>query len=352
MRQRYPALSIALLEESRFDTPRLGEVLPAAAAGILEQLNVADAFEREQFRPVHGSAVSWGHAALADLPHLFTLHGPAWHLDRTRFDALLAREAARNGAGLQLNTRAAVIEKSGEFWRLRLNAGEVAHCRFLVDATGRRASIVRRLGTRLIASDHLVGFVCVYSVPGDEDFRTLIESAECGWWYTAALEGGTRIVALMTDADVGRDLDLSAPECWRKCLRETRHVAHAVAHARLLRGPVVRSANSQHVEPVAAENWIAIGDAAMALDPLSGQGIVAALRSGIFAAYAIGDQLTRGDSSGLRRYQLFIQSSLASFERARTRYYAEEPRWPHPFWSRRASTGSRIQFSAVSHRAI
>lgn len=338
LRQHYPVLSVGLLEASRYDTPRLGEILSPAAASILGQLKVTDAFERERFRPVYGSAVSWRGPLLADSPHLFTFHGPGWHLDRARLDAMLAREAARRGTELQLNNRATVIKNDSGGWRLHLASGDIAQCRFLIDATGRGASIARRLGARLISSDRLTGFVCTFSLPGGQDPRTLIESVEHGWWYTGALDGDMRIAALMTDADVGRDLDLADVKSWQEYLRQTHYVAKAVGHALPLSGPMIRSANSQYLEPVVAENWMAVGDAAMALDPLSGQGIVAALRSGVFAAYAIGDYLTRDDPSGLQRYQCFVHFGLTSVQRARARYYAEERRWPHhPFWSRRVS---------------
>jgi flavin-dependent dehydrogenase len=349
LRQFYPALSVALIERSRFETPRIGEVLSPAAASLLDHLNVVGAFERERFHQVHGSAVSWGTPILADHPHLFAFHGPGWHLDRTRFDALLAREAARNGAELHQGVRASLIQRSAGQWHLHLSSGQVAHCRLLIDATGRAACIARQLGARPISADRLTGFMCLFSAAADDDPRTLIESAEHGWWYTAALDRDLRSAAFMTDADIGRDLQLSKLQNWQERLGETNHIARALRHAIQVRGPLVRSANSQHLEPVVTEDWMAVGDAALALDPLSGQGILASLRSGIFAAYAAGDVLTRGDGRALPRYQRFIQCALASFQRSRQRYYGEEQRWrSHPFWSRRAALDGLEQESLDS----
>ena len=79
-----------------------------------------------------------------------------------------------------------------------------------------------------------------------------------------------------------------------------------------------------------------MGDAASTFDPLSSQGILKALRSGIFAAYAAGDLLAKGDEAGMRRYPVFVEREFASFLRARARYYADEARWPErEFWRRR-----------------
>ena len=99
---------------------------------------------------------------------------------------------------------------------------------------------------------------------------------------------------------------------------------------------MARSAASRRLDPVATETWLAVGDAASRFDPLSSQGIFKALRSGIFASYAIGDWLTRSDNTGLRRYHRYITKEFESYRFTRTQYYSHEQRWPtSPFWLRR-----------------
>ena len=319
-RDRYPALSVCLMEASQFEEPRVGEILSPAAASVLEHLGVTI---QECSRPIHASAVSWGREALTESPQLFSLHGPGWHLDRARFDSMLADEAERRGVEVRRGHRIA--------------SADDAAARFVIDATGRNATIARAAGTKIVSADHLVGFACFFHPRNEEDPRTLIESVEYGWWYTGALKDGFRVAACVTDADIGRDLNLSNEQSWRKCLQGTLHIARAVGDdTRPVRGPVVKSAASQHLDTVHGANWLAAGDAALALDPLSGQGILAALRSGIFAAYAAGDLLSKGDESGLPRYRHFIESMRDGYYRSRMRYYGEEQRWPRSeFWQRR-----------------
>jgi flavin-dependent dehydrogenase len=99
---------------------------------------------------------------------------------------------------------------------------------------------------------------------------------------------------------------------------------------------VVRACRSRRLEPAAGEGWIAVGDAASTYDPLSSQGVMKALRSGVYGAYAVGDMLTSWDDTGLRRYRAFVESELDGYLATRSRYYAEEQRWPdRPFWRRR-----------------
>src|ERR1700722_1931200 len=339
LRDRHPSLSIGLLEASLFDEPRVGEILTAAAAPVLRHLGMMQAFERECSRPVHASAVSWGQASIVESPHLFSLHGPGWHLNRTRFDALLADQAEQCGVTVRRGCRAVSLENEGGEWRFQFASGETATCRFMIDATGRNASASRNTGAQIIAMDHLVGFICFFDSPKEEDPRTLIESVDYGWWYSGALQDGLRIVACMTDADIGRDLTLSDRASWLDRLSKTVHIAGAVGKDSVAGRPVVRSAASQYLNKVCGQNWIAAGVAALALDPLSGQGILAALRSGIFAAYAAGDFLEGGDNSGLSRYQNFIGRTREGYLQARRRYYSQEQRWPHStFWQRRGET--------------
>ncbi len=100
----------------------------------------------------------------------------------------------------------------------------------------------------------------------------------------------------------------------------------------------MRAAQSRRLDPAAGDGWLAVGDAASAFDPLSSSGITKALRSGIFASYAIGDLLERGDGSGLERYRRYVQDEFEGYTRVRARYYAEERRWPESdFWRRRAA---------------
>lgn len=51
--------------------------------------------------------------------------------------------------------------------------------------------------------------------------------------------------------------------------------------------PQVSPASGAWLDPVCGEGWIACGDAALAFDPLSSQGLLGALASGVAAARAI-----------------------------------------------------------------
>jgi flavin-dependent dehydrogenase len=337
LRAHAPELRVVLLEASAYESPRIGETLPPLSRRLLEHLGVWDGFRRQGHREVHGTAAAWGSPVPEDRDFLFTAQGNGWHLDRAAFDAFLADEAEARGVAVLRRTRVRRADRDGSLWKLKTGDGHPLTARFLVDATGSSAAFARRCGARFVASDRLAGFARLFEEEEGSDPRTLVEAFSDGWWYTAGLPGGLRIAACLTDADLARQLRLGEPAAWTRQLEATGQVRELLHGARP-RGPVVvRATHTRRLEPAAGDGWLAVGDAASLFDPLSSQGILKGLRSGIFASYAIGDLLVKEDARGLDRYRRYVREEFESYSRVRARYYAEERRWPEsPFWQRRA----------------
>ena len=341
LRTHAPSLSVALIEGSRFDASRQGETLSPAARPILDHLGVFPAFRAAGHPEVYGTSAAWGKAAPQDNDFLFHARGPGWHLDRTRFDAMLAGQAVAGGATLSLGAALCNARRIDGEWQLELADGRTVAARFLVDATGGGAVATRSCGARAVAFDHLVSFGRFIDDVPSADPRTIVEAFVDGWWYTAALPGHRRFVACMTDGTVARRLRLRDATCWTQLLGEMPLVGRVVRAAKMS-GPIVaRACGSQRLDVVAGADWISVGDAASRFDPLSSQGITKALRSGVFASYAIGDRLTRGDSQGIRRYGRFIRAEFDAYLRTRAQMYRDEQRWPQSeFWRSRFSLGN------------
>lgn len=338
LRTRAPGLSVVLIEASRYDAARVGETLPPPALTILQHLGVWETFQSQHHREVHGTTATWGSDAPLDNDFFFTPANTGWHLDRTAFDKMLADEAQRLGATLILETRVRDAKRAANQWRLTLSSGSAIAARFIVDATGGSAAVAGRCGAHFVAADRLVGIARFFEDGGD-DPRTSVEAFEDGWWYTAGLPDGRRIFACLTDADLARRLKLHEPEEWRLKLAAMPHLGTMSRRSEPCSSIMIRSAASGRLEPVAGEDWLAVGDTASRFDPLSSQGIMKALRSGIFASYAIGDLLTREDDSGLSRYCRYVLEEFGSYAEVRAHYYREEQRWPSSeFWRRRQGT--------------
>lgn len=227
------------------------------------------------------------------------------------------------------------VERLRDAWHLRVSDGTELQARFVVDATGRRAAFASRMGARRLSVDRLVCFARFFTLDADSEQDTLIEAVAYGWWYTA-IAGAYRIVACMTDADVGQRLALRHQKQWLKLFAETRSIQWNVGYGLLHGAPVVRSASAGCLDQICTPSWLAVGDAASTYDPLSAQGIVKSLRTGIFASYTIADYLQQSDANGLARYAKFVQREFESYRRVHAQYCAEERRWPESeFWQRR-----------------
>ena len=80
---------------------------------------------------------------------------------------------------------------------------------------------------------------------------------------------------------------------------------------------------------------MAVGDAAMAFDPLSSQGLTHALASGIRAGEALDCRLA-GETTAMDEYDRQANEVLRAYSRMRGVYYGHEQRWPQSvFWRRR-----------------
>jgi flavin-dependent dehydrogenase len=82
-------------------------------------------------------------------------------------------------------------------------------------------------------------------------------------------------------------------------------------------------------------NWIAVGDAAGSYDPLSGFGLLNAMKSAIEATSVILDMLA-GQTTNAVQYEAANHQSFSKYWQMRASYYSLERRWLNsPFWVRR-----------------
>lgn len=312
--------------------PRIGETVPPQIKPMLDHLGLWPAFAADGHAPSYRTLSAWGGPALLSNEFLFQTQQVGWRLDRARFDAMMLRGAA---SAQYIAGKAKKLAPLSDGWSVRTDDGATYMARAVVDATGRAAALTRLNGLRAERIDRLVAcFVFCDNHGGDGDLT--IEAARDGWWYTAALPDRRRVVAFMSDADIVRRLRLAERERFMRALREAGHIRAAVAGAEPPGSPQFAGAGSQRVTCDAAQTLICAGDAASCFDPVSGQGIVKALRSGVFASYAIADRLERDDGTGLRRYAAFVASEFTAYRDTLRAYYTQEGRWPDSlFWKRR-----------------
>jgi flavin-dependent dehydrogenase len=326
-------VDVLLYERSQYATLRLGETLPPSVNPFLRQLGLWDRFQALGSIPSYQTASAWGDNAPRERSFLFSPHGCGWHVDRARFDAMLADAAESAGARVIRAQRVSEVQRAGLGFTVRAAADASVDC--IVDATGRVARFAKKLGAERKQFDRLVCAARVFANPGQPVGDTFIEAEANGWWYAAPLPNSRRLVAIFADAGQAVRAHLSTAAGWNTALAATTHVREWVDGA--AQTPVhMVSCASHELRPVSGEGWIAVGDAALAVDPLSSGGVAFALRSAIAAS----EMLLGGART---TYAELVASAAAEYRQVRAQIYGWEDRFAErEFWRSRAggTTGS------------
>jgi flavin-dependent dehydrogenase len=285
---------------------------------------------------VHGARSCWGADHTSERSSLLDPYGPGWNLKRDALDRDFAKLASRRGVECRVGQMAAV-RRERQGWRI-LTAGGAPACefvaRFVIDASGRSGAFCRSQGGAGIAFDSTVALTATLdeSQPICDSF-TSICAVECGWWYFIRLPTGRQLVTLVTDlSEVPRGA-ASRREMFVKQLAMVRSEQMASSA-----GPIrLTPAWPQHRPVCGGEGWLAVGDAAATLDPLSSSGIARALESGRDGAEAAMRRLA-GDRKAVNA---FVQKTSVEYSKhllKRCAYYRMERRFSqHAFWQQRST---------------
>jgi flavin-dependent dehydrogenase len=329
----------ALIERSAYCSPRVGETLPPAIHPLLRSLGVWQQFLSDGHIESFAIRSAWGSSEPRESYSICNPYGSGWHVDRARFDSMLAKAAAN--AGTILLTQARITHLSQDQmsgWQLAVlqnNRSRCLHAPFLIDASGKTATFFAGIPHSSHVIDHLIGVVRFFS--GVAEPYILIEARSRGWWYSAPLPDGRLVVVHMTDADLFAGSHCSPCDYWRRQILEAELTYTRIGPEIGIAEPKIVSAASLIRRPVCGTNWIAAGDAALTFDPLSGRGVYNALKGGILAAEAINARF-HGKGESFTEYTRWINTQFSTYLQMRNAFYNKEHRWPQsPFWRRRQS---------------
>lgn len=317
---------VALVERTTYDDWRCGETVVPTIRRPLEQLGLWELFARSEHLPSLGAETYWGAADAAYRDFVVRPYGTGWHLDRARFDSMLARESAARGVQIW-NARALDAREHPGCWQVATTEGSLRSS-LLIHAGGRQARFALPTPRDRRVCDHTVAVGQLVEQGGVSPW-ILIEASPAGWAYSAPVPGGRQVVMFFTDPDILR----ATP--WRQLLAALPHTTKRLDGA-VARGPLVyHSANGWCRSRIAGDTWLCVGDAAATVDPLSGQGISRALTDGIAAGRTCLAMLA-GDRSAGERFQSRVVRRFAADCQTRLAYYRAEARWADaPFWRRR-----------------
>ncbi len=280
-----------VLEKDRFPRAKVcGEFLSGAAKADLRRLGVLDAVEAEAEEIDSGFLhLATGRSVAFDLPT------PALGISRFRLDDLLARRAAELGAEIRHGARVTAIEPdatrsswsdssptgSRTWWKRAASSARggdgtpstagssVGFSRMGLDSSAGAA-------TTPGGGETLAGQVHLFLFPG-------------GYCGLCRVEGGITHLAGVVSEGVHRRLGAG----WEAVVAHARSSSPALDE---LMAPLRESPDAYlgvgpvffTVKPPVENGMLMVGDAAGVIDPFSGEGQAAALRSGVLAAEILG----------------------------------------------------------------
>lgn len=338
-----------LIEASDYSQFRIGESIPPEALSLLQALNIDPAFLQENHLPNYGTRSWWGDERPGYNDTVMNPYGNGWHLDRCRFDKFLAEQVRVRGTSVLLNTQFVTSEVSDNGYVLTLNQGVSAnkishqlHADFVVDATGARSVFSRQQGSRQQKNLPLVVMAARFSAQEKKSEHaglTQIEAVEHGWWYGAHLPDKSVLLAFYSDAATIKMLGLKQTKNWMALLSSSPNSARLLASSpeHLINAGINTeavnimgfSAPSYCLDQISGRHWLAIGDAASCWDPITSQGIVKAMASGISAAQFMVGELSQ------QQFTAGVQQTHQRYMAVREQFYRLEQRWPESlFWKK------------------
>ncbi len=239
----------------------------------------------------------------------------AYQVERSRFDAILLRNARDKGAEVLEDTAVADVAFSEDACQVTVKgqgADAVYRARFLIDASGRDSLVARQQGARrrdrkhnsAAMFAHFEGVVPeAWSRPGN----IAIHMFEHGWIWMIPLKGGLTSVGAVCMPDYlktrAEDLETfflktlsSCPTAW-----DTLRNAKATT-------PVRGAGNySYRSDRAYGERYLLVGDAYVFIDPIFSSGVFLAMSGAESAADAV-DRVLDDPRKAQRVFQRYQQS--------------------------------------------
>jgi flavin-dependent dehydrogenase len=264
-------------------------------------------------------------------------HKAGFLIDRDAFDAELVGIAVRNGSDI-LAADAMSVRRHADGWRLDCHCGDgplALSSRLLVDATGRRGVLPKR---RRLRSHRLLAVHGCWRGAYVPSAIRLASSERC-WAWGAPVAGEAYEATVFLDP---RDLEAEGKsiELRYRALIDACGLLDRAGAAELI-GPVRACDATPYVDRDAVgTDFIKIGDAALAIDPLSSSGVQTAIQSGVSGAIAVRTLMNNvGDdelvatfwTSEVTRHSRQHASWSAGF------YRTAAARFGTPFWRSRSA---------------
>jgi FADH2 O2-dependent halogenase len=346
----------------------VGESLVCSTTRIFQDIDFLSTMEQEKFVHKHGAL--WTHwtdstehvIRFREIPELGLTQDYTYHVDRSRFDQLLLKHAARQGSrviegarvekvefapdgaanGVRVsiqNRTAAVSETSrgnapGPDAVTSAATTSLLRSKLVVDASGRNTVLGSQL--RLKRHDALFDQFAVHNWfegvdrgnPETADFIHIhVLNLPRAWVWLIPINSTVTSVGIVTKgADFPKSSE-SVKQFFDRCIASHPVLARRMANARPLH-EFTREGNYSYVmDRFAGDGWLLVGDSARFVDPVFSSGVSVAMESAKRAADAIIAALRQNDvrATAFADYERAIRTGVDIWREFILLYYQLPP---------------------------
>jgi len=295
-------LGVCLVERAVFPRRHLGESLSPGVLPLLASIGAGPAIEAAGYLRARKVSVHWEEEREREDPE-----GQGMLVDRGHFDRLLLEHA--RGCGVRILQPATVesLERRAGGWSVGVREqGRTVELevRMVADASGRVGVLPRR---RRRTGPQTVALHAYWTGEGLSD-HPRIEAGVKEWFWGVPLPDGVYNTLVFLDPRDLRETPGTLAERFH-ALMATSSLLPLGVRASLIGGIQAADATPYLDEECVTEDSIKVGDAALALDPISSSGVQKAIQCALAGSAVVNTLLQRPQAQALARQ--FYRESLS-----------------------------------------
>jgi halogenation protein CepH len=301
---------VLLLESANTPIYKIGEsLLPSTIHGICNMLGVREEIERANFVRKLGGTFRWGKTkepwtfAFSSSSKMQSPTSFAYQVERMKFDAILLKNAQRNGVDVRERHRALDLivgdggRVKGVAFLDEANERRVAQCRFVVDASGHSSVLNRHAGERVYS--RFFRNVAVFGyykngkrLPAPSSGNIFCVAFDKGWFWYIPLSPTLTSVGAVVAQEYAHILQQRREAALSELILSCDPVRSLLSEAtRVTEGPYGEVRVRKDYSYCHSHFWrpglALVGDAACFIDPVFSSGVHLATYAALLAARSI-----------------------------------------------------------------
>jgi flavin-dependent dehydrogenase len=330
-------ISNCVVEATLKPQKKSGEAIPPNAKPLLKKLGLYPFVEDPKHRIYYGNKSCWGSDALEQKSFIKDIYGHGFLLNRIYFERQLRSRLEKFGGHFFVGYRLKKVKTNaaGITVQIESSEGEAATLdgKFIVDATGRKASVCQQLGIKKQNLDSQFAFTCAITLPTPVTQEIVVEATSNGWWY-AAPQGENELNLMFFTIKALLPPKDKLVAFMQSELKNSHHISKLFDSGNCEFGAIkIMPAGTSRLDLPYGENWLAVGDAAYSFDPISSYGITSALASGMYGGHALASTI-EGKTEAFLTYRFLMEKTFQGYLERLIGHYAVEQRWLEcEYWS-------------------